>query len=221
MRRIFVPSRGVDDWQRLLAKPERHWRPDRSAALLANAWEAAKDFPPQVRTTLERSGKPAFQSLELLLALPEHQVHLPPGGHPSQADVWALARGNDGLVSIAVEGKVTENFGPTLGTIRNGSSGQRTRLRFLCDTLGLTDPPDTIRYQLLHRAVSAILEAKRFTARHAVLLVQSFSPGDEGFADFGAFGDLLGADVAPNQAVAAGHSAGAPLWLAWVPPRSR
>ena len=25
MRWVYVPSRGVNDWRRLLAKPERHW----------------------------------------------------------------------------------------------------------------------------------------------------------------------------------------------------
>ena len=212
----LCPEPGTNDWRRLLAKPERHWHPERSAALLATSWETAKGLPPPVCAVLEASGQLAFRSLDLLLALPEHQVHLPPHGHPSQTDVWALARGDDGLLSIAVEGKVTESFGPTLRTIRHGSPGQRSRLRSLCETLGLIDPPDTIRYQLLHRAVSAVLEARRFTAAHAVLLIQSFSSKDHGFADFEAFAHRLEATPIRNGVVIANLPGPPHLWLAWV-----
>jgi GTP pyrophosphokinase len=217
MHRIYVRTHGLEDWRRLLAEPERHWSPKRSAALVAQAWETAGDLPPRIRSVLERSDQPAFRGLELLLALPEHQVDLPPGGHPSQTDVWALARGAEGLVSLAVEGKVDESFGPTLGDLRRGGSdGQRARLRFLCDVLGLTNPPDAIRYQLLHRAVSALLEAERFTARHAVLVVQSFGLNNAGFTDFCAFARLLGADAAIGHVVPTNLAVPRQLWLAWV-----
>jgi hypothetical protein len=36
--------------------------------------------------------------------------------------------------------------------------------------------PDAIRYQLLHRAASVVIEAERFNASYAVLPVHSFSP---------------------------------------------
>jgi len=40
---------------------------------------------------------------------------LPGGAAASQNDVWVLGEISNGLVSIAVEGKVSETFGPTVG----------------------------------------------------------------------------------------------------------
>jgi hypothetical protein len=84
MRRIFVPTRGPEDWQRLLAKPELHWRSDRSAALLAEAWETAQDLPQPVRGVLEQAGDPAchrHQAAPTALAAPARLwlgwVHMP------------------------------------------------------------------------------------------------------------------------------------------------
>lgn len=36
MRRIFVPSRGADDWRQCLADPEKQWRDGYSAKCLAS-----------------------------------------------------------------------------------------------------------------------------------------------------------------------------------------
>ncbi len=215
MSRIFVPSRGPEDWRRLLAEPERQWRRGHSATQLAHAWETARDLPSPVRAVLETAE--AFRGLELLLALPEHQVPPPPGGHPSHADVWALARGPDGLVSIAGEGQVDEPFGVTVGELlRTGSEGQRERLRHVCRALGLATPPEAIRCQLLHGAAAALVEAERFGARHAVLLVQSFGTRDAGLEDFAALARLLGAAPATGRVVPTTRAAPARLWVAWV-----
>ncbi|MFA7012304.1 MAG: hypothetical protein WC202_05045, partial [Desulfobacterales bacterium] len=46
--------------------------------------------------------------------LPEHKVPLPGGSRSSQNDIWVLARSKGQLISIAVEGKVSETFGPTV-----------------------------------------------------------------------------------------------------------
>ncbi len=48
MSKILIPSRGAEDWQRLLAEPEKHWRSGCSAKALAHCWEAAAGFPPSV-----------------------------------------------------------------------------------------------------------------------------------------------------------------------------
>jgi hypothetical protein len=48
----------------------------------------------------------------LLLAIPEYKVSLPGWGAASQNDIFCLARTQHGLVSIMVEGKVNEPFGP-------------------------------------------------------------------------------------------------------------
>ena len=89
MAKIYIPSTGVDQWQRLLADPEKHWRKGYSARTLAYCWEEeANDFPSSVRAVLDNSGIESLQNLELLLAVPEHQVQLRGGARPSQNGVW-------------------------------------------------------------------------------------------------------------------------------------
>jgi hypothetical protein len=149
--------------------------------------------------------------------LPEYRVALPGGTRPSQTDALALARGPEGLVAVAVEGKVDEPFGPTLGDKRrDASDGATLRLGYLLDTLGLpAHTPDAIRYQLLHRAVSALLVAEQFAAPAAVLLVHSFSPADRGFDDFAAFVALFGQRAASGAVVPLGQFDGRALYACW------
>jgi hypothetical protein len=45
MTKIYLPSFGPTDWQRLLADPVKHWRVGYSAMALANCWEAAQGLP--------------------------------------------------------------------------------------------------------------------------------------------------------------------------------
>jgi len=219
MAKIYIPSTGVDQWQRLLADPEKHWRKGYSARTLAYCWEEeANDFPSSVRAVLDNSGIESLQNLELLLAVPEHPVPLRGGARPSQNDVWALARGQNGLVSIAVEGKVSEPFGPTLEEwLQDASPGKKDRLNHICEQLGLNVwPPSPIRYQLLHRAASAVIEAQRFCASHAVMLVHSFSPQGEWFEDYKDFLDVFGCTAFPKTVSSAGTRAGVRLYFGWV-----
>ena len=183
-KRIFVPTDSYRDWQRLLASPDRHWKPGYSAMTLARSWEAAgaSGFPPEVKATLESAQAPKMTGLELLFATPEFKVPLPGGERASQTDLFALARGPRGLVAIAVEGKVDETFGPTVGEKRSeGSEGVDKRLSFLLQTLELPPSiPESIRYQLLHRnrvcciARGAVLRVRCGDAR---TFLQSVEPG--------------------------------------------
>jgi hypothetical protein len=67
------------------------------------------------------------------------KVPLLGGARPSQNDLFVLARGAQGPVSIMVEGKVNESFGPMLGEWRDDASeGKESRLRFLLSTVGLS-----------------------------------------------------------------------------------
>jgi hypothetical protein len=213
---VFVPAESPEDWQRLLAEPEKHWRRGYSAHAIAHCWQEADGFPEEIRDVLSHC--PQFENTELLIAIPEHQVPLPGGHRPSQNDVWALARGPQGLVSIAVEGKVSEPFGEPVGKWReNASEGKNTRLRFLCEELGLSyPPPDELAYQLLHRTVSAIIEARRFLARDAIMLVHSFSSSDDWFDDYARFLSLLGVSGAIDELVTVPGRDGPALHFAWV-----
>ena len=133
----------------------------------------------EIKHLLMSSDDPNLQAPELLLAIPEHRVYLPPmSGHPSQNDVFVVGRaGSAGLISMTVEAKVSEKFGRRISEwISKPSPGKIERLEYLRTVLELLDTDiDSIRYQLLHRLASSIIEAKRFFAKYAVMAVHSFS----------------------------------------------
>lgn len=218
MKRIVVPTRSSEDWKRLLAKPDLHWREGYSAMTLAQSWEAAHpQAPSEITHTLNASGDPLLTDLGLVLAIPEYQVDLPGGTRPSQTDVLALMRGKRGLVAVAVEGKVDEAFGPTVGEKRaEHSAGVDERLAWLSGLLRLGEVPSGIRYQLLHRTASALLIAREFDAAAAAMVVHTFSPTGMWFDDFAAFASLFGAAVEPGRAVALGEFDGVPLFIGWA-----
>lgn len=217
MKRIVIPTQSPEDWKRLLAKPDLHWKVGYSAMTLALSWEAAHpSVPPEIAAAFDSAGDGALAGLELLLAIPEYQVDLPGGQRPSQTDVLALARGEVGLVAIAVEGKVDEAFGPTVGEKRaEASAGVNERLAWLIDRLGLESVPDAVRYQLLHRTVSALLVAGQFDATAAVMLVHSFSPTGRWFDDFAAFVALFGCQAQVGNVVRIGEHVDIPLYVGW------
>ncbi len=213
MKRIYTPTQSVAEWRALLAEPEKQWKTGYSARSLAYAWEEADGLPAEVDTVLSHR----FPGIEPLVILPEHQVPLPGGKAASQNDAWVLAKSNDQLISIAVEGKVAEPFGPTIAEWNpDASAGRQKRFTFLKDLLQLDDIPANIRYQLLHRTASAVLEAQRFNARHAVLLIHSFSPENQWFEDFASFVNLFGQTAQVDQVVTAEGNTSPVLHFVWV-----
>jgi len=219
MSKIFVPANNPEDWKPLLAEPHKHWKTGYSAKALAYCWQEANDFPEDVRRVFKKSGIGLFQNIELLIAFPEWKVPLSGGSRPSQNDIFILAKGNNQLISITVEGKVSEVFGEEVKEWKkHDSEGKRERLKFLCDKLQLDEEQiDHIRYQLLHRTVSAIIEAEKFNAPNALMLVHSFSQSDEGFDDYCQFLALFGLkNVKPDSLVFAKNINGIDLYFGWV-----
>lgn len=211
MTRIYVPSCGPQSWQGLLADPEKHWRTGFSAKTLAHAWESADGLPPEISRLFE--GR-----VELLLAFPEHKVDLPGGSRPSQTDLFALLRHDERIIATAVEGKVDEPFGPTVGEWLEGASdGKRERLEYLCGVLGIRNEGlSELRYQLLHRATSAAIEAERFKTDKAAIIVHSFSPTRAGFESFAAFAQRLGVTAELGRLATTTLPCGRVLHLAWA-----
>ena len=222
-RRILVPAQSAHDWASGLADPGKQWRTGYSAKTLATCWQAADDFPESVRHLFEASDDLLFAQVELLFASPEWKVPLPGGSRASQTDLFALARVPTGLVAITVEGKVDEPFGPLVTDwLRRSdeggeSAGKQKRLDYLCLELGVdVDSVEQLRYQLLHRTVSALIEARRFTARHALMLVHSFSPTSEWLDDYIAFAATLGVEGAGKNTLSrVGDRDGVELHLGW------
>jgi len=217
MKRIFVRSGGAESWQGGLAKPDKHWKTGYSAKALAHCWEEAEGFPAEVERMFAASGVAAFRDLEALLVLVEYKVPLPGGTAASQNDVFVLGGSERGLVCIAVEGKVAESFRKTMDAwLKDASKGKQERLTYLKDMLGLDAIPGKIRYQLMHRTASAVIEAERFGARRAVMLVHSFSPEDEGLEDYQAFLGLYGVSGRPGKLVRVKRVHGVHLYCGWV-----
>jgi hypothetical protein len=216
--RIFIPTRGVDDWRVLLADPELHWRDGYSAKSLAECWQRADGLPHEI-AALVRS-HPDFSGSEpkLLFALPEHQTPLPGGERPSQTDLLAFIAAGEKLLTLGVEGKVDEEFGPTLSKwSHNASDGKRERLGYLRDLLHLkVEPPSTIRYQLLHRTASAVLEARHLHIPNAALVIHSFSPSHSWFTDFAAWCALFSAKAEPGKLFKLAQLEGTTLYAGWA-----
>ena len=217
---IYLPAGDAEAWRRFLARPDLHWEPGHSAYELAHAW-SGDGWPHEVVSALHSAG-PALAGMEMLVALPEHQVPLPGGHRPSQTDLMVFARNlGGGLVVIAVEGTAREGVGPRVGEWRAGASEENAeRPLALRRALGLDHDRalDELPSRLLHGAASALLEATRFGAQHAVLLVHSFSGEDEGYPDFAAFAAALGCDPVPasGEVTRASPRIGPVLWLGWA-----
>ena len=219
MNHIYIPTSSADDWRKFLAEPDKQWRSGYSAKELAECWEQANGFPAELQSMFSKSGNHVFSELELLIATPEHKVDLPDGKRPSQNDLFVLARAKDGhLVSIMIEGKVLEPFGDTLEVwLKDSSEGKKNRLKMLCKILGLQNQPSlNIRYQLFHRTASAILEAKRFNAKYAMMIVHSFSPEHKWFSDYQDFLGLFGVASKINELVELPESEGKQIFTGWV-----
>ena len=227
MPHIYIPANSADDWQQFLADPEKQWRTGFSARATAHAWQEAKGFPEEIAALFASADDDNLMDVELLMAIPEHKVYFPPmRGHPSQNDVFAIAKASNGeLVSVAVEAKVAEPFDRTVDEwFSGGTPGKEERLEFLKSKLGIGGKAiGHIRYQLTHRLASALIEAERFNAKYAVLVVHSFSQSDEWFDDLAAFvslydqiaavGKLARLDVGDGTQVFAGWARGKAEYL--------
>lgn len=209
---ILIPSAGPDDWKQFLAKPDLHWATGYSARTLAYAWEASSGVPVEVAGLLEA----ALGKIEPLLIIPERKTALPGGRRESQSDVFLLARHASGTVACTIEGKVDEPFGPTVAQqMMEVSSGKTERMDYLCQRLGLHECPGEVHYQLLHRSVSALIEADRFAANRAAMIVHSFSPERRWFDAYARFVELLGGTAEADGATTV-EVPGGTLLLGWA-----
>jgi len=220
MSKVYIPSSGPSDWRRFLAHPDKQWRRRFSARTVASSWESADGLPPEVEALFLKSGVHDFREVELLIAIPEHKVPIPPvKGHPSQNDVFALVRTASGkLIAMAVEAKVSEPFGRTFDAWRaRASPGKTEREEFLRSRLGIGDGLlGPIRYQLLHRLASALVEAEHFNAGYAALVVHSFSQQDEWIDDFASFLALYGAQARVGNLVKLALPGPLPAYAGWA-----
>jgi len=213
---IYAPIEKPEEWKRFLAEPEKQWKKGFSAYTIAHTWQNANGFPRRIQKLFD--GVSLISNIRPLLIIPEHKVPLPGGSRPSQNDVWVLARTENDLFSITVEGKMAEAFGPTVEEWRkNASDGKKKRLKFLCEKLGINEPcKGAVRYQLMHRTASAIIEANRFKAQKAIMLVHSFSDTNKWLEDYKFFANQLGVEGEAGKLTHVGPRDGIDLYIGWV-----
>lgn len=217
LTRIAVPLLKAKDVIPHLGKPS-HWKQGRSAKAVADTWFQANDLPPRVRAVLDQS--PELKGAELVDAWLERCTDLGDRrGSASQTDLLAVLGVGDELAVMAVEAKVTESFGPLVSEwIGEGSEGKEDRLQRLCDLLGFQRAEvGDLRYQLFHRTAAAILEARRYRATKAVLMVHSFCDGATGLTDFVAFFGRMGVRGCARDNLSEPASVGGvTLWVGWT-----
>lgn len=197
MQTYFMPCTDEENWRTLLADPEKHWKAGYSSFELAHAWMKMKQFPDMIQESFRKSNDSILINASILFAFPEYKVELDNGRAPSQNDLYVLAKSNDELMTIMVEGKVNESFGQLIGKWKVQAGGRAQRLEFLKQKLNLSDIPDDTYYQLLHRTASAIIEAERVSAGYAMMLVHSFSDksaskNDRSYKEYAKFVKLFG-----------------------------
>lgn len=215
-RKNLELTHDAEGWKAFLADPEKHWKDGRSAKMLAEAWESAvPNLPLELSDAF--AGTP-FETFDPVLAIPEYEVDLPGGRRSSQNDLFVLGRIDGELAVLVIEGKVDESFGPLLSEwLRSASPGKLRRLAFLQETLGVDEAPmDGLRYQLLHRTASPVIEATRLRARYAAMVVHSFSSIDSGLDDYRGFVSLLGGTGTKGRLERITGSDDPELWMGWI-----
>ena len=225
LRHLHVSLLQPEDVIPHLGKGKEHWQPGRSAQLTARSWFEARDFPASIAAILA-TGKD-FGNAELVDAFLERTVDLGDGREPSHTDVMAVVGVGNRLGVLAVEAKVDEPFGPFVQewldagkANSDAGAGRSARLDHLCALLEL---PRTaalpLRYQLLHRTASALIEARRYRATLAEMMVQSFCTRlpQTGLADFQSFAEAMGfAQLEPGVLSAPKMIGGISFSLGWA-----
>ncbi|MGH9503793.1 MAG: DUF6946 family protein [Terriglobales bacterium] len=212
-----IPVVRPEDIIPYLVAQEYHWAEGYSAYELSYRWIESGSIPDSVDLVLRQS--PPLRGMNLIEGFFEYQVGLNTRGHASQTDLMAFVDTQEGPAVLAVEGKVRESFGLSIRTW-NKTPGKDDRIWFLCDLLGLFHDDLAclnVKYQLVHRTASAVLEAQRRGIHRAVMLVHSFGPSNSRFRDLHCFSDLLGIAVkAPGQVSDFKTVGGVELGFAWV-----
>ena len=215
--RISLPLRRPEEVISHLGSPT-HWKQGRSAKSLADAWFQANDLPSRVRSVLEQD--PKVSGIELIDAWLERCTDLGDGrSSASQTDLLAVTGIGSDLAIIGVEGKVTESFDKLVTDwLADGSQGKRQRLNGLCQLFSLDAAAvGHLRYQFFHRTAAAILEARRYRASKAILLIHSFCPNATGLDDYVQFGRSLGFERLDRDLLSEARViGGTELRLAWV-----
>ena len=207
--KLFHP----EEWRQLLADPESQWRDGYSAKMLAYAWQDG--IPAKLNIILEHALRSEFKPL---FGFPEFVVSIPGGSRGSQNDIYVIGQAKSELVVLMIEGKVKESFDKTLDDkVQELSHGyHNARLKYLCELLGIDlSQASKIRYQLIHRLASVVIEAQRIGSTKGFLIIHSFSKNNDHYEDFQAFLSLFGVKSEFNMPISGPKIGGIEVSFIW------
>jgi len=189
---------------------------DHRKGSLATRWLSASGFPPDIARLL--ASNEATMNAAPLLAIPGHQVPLKGGSTASPTDLWVLARTRRGLVSIVVDDADSKPIGPTVGEWQATATPGTDRWAALCGLLEVSAACEpSIRYRLFHPTAAALIEARRFFAIGAAVIVQAFDTSRSSFGDFQQFVALMGGRVSrAGELVPVTPREGIELYFGWT-----
>jgi len=180
---------------------------------LAARWHAAVGFPSEIERLLATNA--ATRSASPLLVIPDHQVPLRDGARASQTDLWVLARTRRGLLSIAIDADP-----PQFPAAADASQAAATVERWLaiCRLLEVKEQCEpAVQSRFFHRTAAALLEARRFFAAGAAVIVHSVGTRWNSFTDFQRLVAVMGGQVSrPGELVSVAPREGLELHFGWA-----
>lgn len=220
------PIRDMTDWLDRAGPlgKDRQWKDGRSAKELARAWFGSEDsttpaIPAVLRDLL--TSHPRFSDLDTFRAIPEHKVPLDDfEGNTRNTDMLIIADAPSHRTVISIEAKADEPFERTIAErvaaaektlLKSPGSKALPRIRQLSRAILGREPNEAggLRYQLLHAAAAALIEAKAAGADEAIMLIHEFrSDGcrprnlERNASDLAAFVAVLAPDTSRDGALA-------------------
>jgi hypothetical protein len=209
-------TRGAEGWRDFLEDPPRHWKNNQAARRLAEMWEGSAPLAPRVVRTAWCDTP--FEEFEPTIAIPAYEVEMPGGWPPARNDLLIVGPIGDDLGLIMVQGKVSDTLGPHIDEVLQlPMPGKLRRIGFLKDVLELPDPlPESTCYNLLDRAASPLLEARRLRARYAAMIVTAYGALDLCLEEYGAFARLCGVSGDPDRLERLPAHDNPELWIGWI-----
>ncbi len=215
-KKILIPTTNAESWKIFLAS-EIHWKPGYSAQSAAESWENVKGLPKEIIKAFNQDE--GFKNSEMLLAIPEFKVPLPGGSRPSQNDLLVVTSNEKGLSIITVEAKVDEGFDKTVNEWIAKTTNWKVRLDYLINKINFPAiESGNLRYQLFHRLASAIIMAKKFHAKNALMIIQSFQSDDKKnhFSDYQNFLQAYGVSAEKETIQAITKVGNIQVYCLWV-----
>src|SRR6185295_14046372 len=152
------------------------WSTSDEADRLAARWESKTAFPPEVGALLDSNPKTAGATL--LLGIPGHRVPLTGGERASDTDLWVLGRTPRGLVSMTIERDARPvERAPAMEPPLRDRDARWAAVSALLEIERPCDSPLPARF--FHRTAAALLEARRFFAVGAAVIVHAFDAPHE------------------------------------------